>query len=157
MAMQNYEELLNDSTSKVAVNIQAIYDMVYAPEISTSTISNFTVAIRSIDEAVTADGTRAIVIVKEIGKPEERLTLSKLDPQLREVVTVCLRFRHKVRDEASVMNDYNHMGLRYGYRLYGEKNLTLPNGKRAGDVAELGIAMREYLGLYKQIQNDQNQ
>lgn len=156
MAMQNYEELLNDRKSKIPVSVQGIYDMVYAPEISTSTINNFTNGVLLVDKAVTANGTRAVVLVKEIGKEEKALTISELDPQLREVMVICLRFRHKVRDEASIMNDYNHMGLRYGYRLFGEKNLTLPNGKRAGDLAELGVAMREYLGLYKQDQSIQN-
>ncbi len=149
--MQNYEELLNGREGKTIVNIQGIYDMIYASKIDAYTINNFCSGIMLMDEAVTHNGVRALIQFKEIGEKDvKEMTLGKLDPQLREVMVICFRYKHKVRDE-SIGNDYRHLGLSdYKGRLYLEYNLTMPSdGRRAGDLSELGIAMREKLKLYK--------
>lgn len=146
--MQNYEAMLNNRKGKTPVNIQAIYDVVYAPEISANTLMNFSLAIESMDRAVIADGTRALVKFKPLGKDEAiEIPLSELDPQLREVMVVCFRLTHKARGN-DLANDYVHLGI-MGHRLYGETNLTVPgSGRRAGDLAELAVAIREKIKLY---------
>lgn len=149
--MTNYEELLNNREGIDPVSIQGIYNMIYAPEISVYTIKNFAMGIKLIDEAVTKHGTRAVVVVQELGAAKyAEIPLKDVDPQLREVMVIGRRFWNHVRDE-NMVNDYRHFGLPdSGIRLGLEKNLTVPgDGRRAGDLAELGIAMREHLGLYK--------
>lgn len=156
--MQNYDELLNDRKSKNPVDIQGIYDMVYAPELTVYMINNFTMGIELIDKAVSKDGTRAVVLFKELSSGMNKaITLADLDPQLREVMVIGRRFWKSNRDQ-DMSHDYDHFGLpESGVRLALEKNLTLPNGKRASDLAELGVAIREHLHLYKEPETQDKQ
>lgn len=149
-AMKNYEELLNSRKGKTPISIQPIYDVVYAPDIDEYTLKNFSRSMQLMDSAVTADGKRVLVQFKRLGQKEENvMILTQVDPQLREVMVFCFRFMHKVRD-ANQSNDYAHLGIT-GQRLYGETNLTVPgSGRRAGDLSEFAVAIREKLKLYEQ-------
>lgn len=148
---QNYEAILNEREGKTPTSIQGIYDMIYAPKITAFTVRNFCRGIMLMDDAIFCNGTRALVAFQE--KDEENakvIALEQLDPQLREVIVTCLRLRHHVRDN-NVDHDYRHLGLEnYRGRLYLETKLKLPDGEKAGDLAELGIAIREHLALYEE-------
>lgn len=155
---QNYEAILNEREGKTPTSIQGIYDMIYAPKITPFTVRNFCRGIMLMDDAIFCNGTRALVTFRGKGDEDDKvIVLEQLDPQLREVMVTCLRLRHKVRDN-SADNDYVHLGLEnYRGRLYLETKLKLPSGEKAGDLAELGIAIREHLGLYEEDEEDEEE
>lgn len=154
--MQSYEKILNSCEGKKPISIQGIYDMIYAQEITPITVSDFCRNIHELDTGIADNSTRTLVMFYETGKTYLTcIPLQQLDPQLREVMVICGRLIHHSRDNHQG-NDYRHVGLEdYKGRLYMENSLCLPNGKKAGDLAELGVAIREKLALYYKTEDNQ--